>query len=49
LLSDPKAHEVLYDEYLHLLERRKILREVYEPESNIGILPVNVDRLITMA
>ena len=49
LLGDGTAHEVLYEEYRRLVGRRDRLRGVFAPGQRIGILPVNLDRLITMA
>ncbi len=47
LMNNKNAHQILYDEYQDLLERRKSLRDIFQPGANIGILPVNIDRLIT--
>jgi DNA-directed RNA polymerase II subunit RPB1 len=47
LFYNKNAHQILYDEYKNLMDIREELRSIYEHDSRIGILPVNVDRLIT--
>ena len=47
LFNNKNAHQILLDEFRGLIERRDKLRDIFEPDSKIGILPVNIDRLIT--
>lgn len=48
-MSDKDATKILYEEYMNLIEWRNYLWKIFDPEENIGILPVNINRLLNRA
>ncbi len=49
LLTNKQGHAILYEELRTLLDIQTKLREVFEPGKEIGVLPVNINRIISMA
>lgn len=47
LLGNKMAHEILLNEFRQIEKERNELRDIFKPGQNLGILPVNVDRLIS--
>lgn len=49
LLTNKQGHAILYEELRTLLDIQNKLREVFEPGKEIGVLPVNINRIVSMA
>ena len=47
LYNNDTTLDALYEEYLDIYNTRNELRDMYLPKSGIGILPVNLDRLLS--
>jgi hypothetical protein len=49
LLTNKQGHAILYEELRTLLDIQNKLRGVFEPGKEIGVLPVNINRIVSMA
>lgn len=49
LLNHKEAHNILYEEFEQIKRDRDQLREIFSTDQKLGILPVNIERLITQS